>query len=1061
MPIRPPVSTLSRRDFAAFQGRRTQTYARRQQNRVHAQGIQQVARQGQNLIDEGFTRGLGRQEGFRIGDVPILGGLLTGAGTFLSGAMDALVRPSQAIAGAVLGGQGDPRAGGGRGGLGGMIGGAATGLFGSREEREDFNWATILENAGVEHTGVRNTIGFALSAIIDPLNAIPLFGPAQAATKAAWRGTSALLQRAPITGRLIDAFAPHVGKIPATVLRREMGDETANALIEEARKLRSLSAGAAVRGAAREAFHAIGDVPIADRRRALELMWQHHGTPWANASAMSRTSGQRRVIDYFRTRFDSEVGDIGQIASQILDVNTVEGVYGRRLFLNPETRRMMDRTTTALRRQDARTTKRLARERGVDIPSGFEQVDDPLLVAAYDIAETRLLAQRARILSDDALESFGFRKATDDMLPREGESLFRPNGDRVRTLFKEDEEGLLRGIKIKEETWVGPESATKALNSMVDPWHNMGLAQLVDSLHSLWKPTVTVPFPAFHVRNWISNTVLNAHAGLFNPAFYFRAARLQANQADEVVVQYSREAAERLGQTHFKMNTDDFIRRLEEREALNSGTVFFRTAIDTGENVFDKIRVRVFGQPASQELSGRAIAIEQVKHVMNDFAEPLARRNGIGGTPIPNPFRWGRTANEATDNNAKIAHVLWRLSQGETLDNAARLTREALPNYLEFASSATFRSVRTFVPFLSWLRFNAVKQMQLLVEQPFVAARIGQVASSLETADEKLRSDELSLPDWVMDRLNILMGKDEDGALRIIYGLGLPIEDLNFWFKSFHGDGKEPGFDGFTAAVGGQAQNMLNDMGPFPRILLEWATKHSLFTGEPIDDPDISNFYSRAWRWTEHVPGLRDWLELDKRVTRSGRELWTANPGKMYFLTSLVGRFGRTAERGIETIVERDGLMAVSLLSGVKVGRIFPRAPSAEPLSAQLATDPNLRLEYEEYNRIPVYPQFGNPEASRRADKALEDIHDRRRWLMSYLPDISRQQALDVALKDYAGGDDEGALFARQVLENGWRQTGGPDRQRYLDEHPLLRAAFNRLTPTTQRRLVARALEEQ
>ena len=915
------------------------------------------------------------------------------------------------------------------------------GLTGTRAQRQDYNWATVLENAGVSNEPLRNIAGFALTAAFDPLNLLAV-GPGARLARGAWQGLSRGAQATPILGRAIDAFAPHVGRVPLTVLRREVGDATANQLMDEARRWRNLESGGAVKSALRETADVFRAIPEAERIAAFRTMVEHHGTPWEHTLRLARTDHQRKVIHTFERLFDHDTGTVAAVKAGILDVAPVEGTYARVLYADPTDAAVYHRTVTQLRRQDATTTARLRRERGFeDTLADPTLVDDAALVAIYDIAETKLLAQRARLVSGEFLQSMGFRKRATDEVVSQGEMIFRPNGSRIRTLLTEKGDEIAK-LKLPEEEWIGPASIVRALDSLMDPITQNALLSIVDQINALWKPLVTSIFPAFHARNIYSNVVLNAHSGLLNPLWYAKAARLQKMGSGEVVVPL-RDGGD------FRLPLANFLDEVEQLEGINAGTRWFRTAQETGEGRLERLRAWVFGEEVPVKLQGRARAIEQVGRAFERYFDGLPQRNTV------NPFRWGHTLNEAGDNNAKLAHILWRISQGEPLDRAVALSREALPDYVEFATSPTFRAVRGLIPFASWLRFNAPRQLQLLIEQPYVLSQMSHAVTGVETLAESLDADEQMLPEWILERFNILLGREDDGALRVVYGLGLPIEDLNFWFSSFQGRGAEPGLEGAAAAAGGTIKNVLDDLGPVPKVMIELATERSLFTGERIDDPDLANYYRRAWRWTEHVPGLRDWLEIEPRTTSTGRELWVGNPLKLYMFSIMLGRAAREVDKGLEFVDERDGLVALSLLSGVKVSdRVFPRAPSDEPISAQLADDPALRTAYEAYTAIPVFPQFGDPVASRRADKALGDIADRQRWLQSMRPDLPDAYAWEVAAAEWGTQDAAGELLARQVRYNNWKRDRKA-RSAYLDTHPELRAAFDRLTPGTRQRLLA------
>ena len=246
----PLLNTASREELRPLQSSLVRRVASRGQRRYGLHALASRTAQHEETYNRARHQRLGRDDGFDISRLPVIGGIATGAGTFLGGALDLLGRPSQAIAGGVLGAQGDRRAGGGIGE------GILRGLTGTNIERQDFNWATILENQGVEHEGLRNVAGFILTAAVDPLN-LTAFGPGARAVRGISRGLGAGAQRTPGLRTVIDAFSPSIGRVPETQIRRELskygeeGKRAADYFVEQHRKLRVLQGGGAARQAIR------------------------------------------------------------------------------------------------------------------------------------------------------------------------------------------------------------------------------------------------------------------------------------------------------------------------------------------------------------------------------------------------------------------------------------------------------------------------------------------------------------------------------------------------------------------------------------------------------------------------------------------------------------------------------------------------------------------------------------------------------------------------------------------------------------------------------------------
>jgi hypothetical protein len=1073
-------------EYRAFTQRLFAARAGRGLNALNAQAFQQRADTSLNSLNQRADAHVGVPSpqfeppgGFDIGRIPVLGGALTGAGSFLSGALDLLGRPSQALAGSIIAGQE------GRNPLQGVL----TGIIGTESERRDLNFATVLENMGWEHEASRNVVGMALTMVTDPLNLIPLLG----GTKFLRRGfeaASLIAQRTPVIGTVIDAFSPHIGHMSHAQLRRELGKETADILIREERTWRAMRRGAAERSGVRDAVDAIGDVPLAERQRAMRLMVQHHGTPWEDALQAANNQGERTVINFFKSRFDSEIGDIALMADDLLDIRPVIGTYAHVLYFDKQSGRAFDNLVTQI--THGKTGKKFERKRTPEeIISDPEFVDDALVVAAFDIGHVQLQAARSRLISPTILRGMGFRKlgkkkgevdvadidldeatilaAKGSTKKRVGvddydldtEDLFRPNGPRSRFMTTSEVNTLGKKVtktfKLDEEVWVGPKAAVKALNTMEQPFQMAGILSMVDTVGAMWKPSVTIIWPAFHVRNFISNIFLGAQAGMYNPIWYKRAIEVQ-NGAGMSVKLSEKGIARRFGKERpmpgggdLKLTNVELLEAFEQGGLINVGTRSIRTSEELPSNWFGRATAKVLGQRAPREVTEKMRQLEGVQLALDDYGRSLVARNSVAGSPFPNILRWGRTFSEGTDNNAKIGMAMWRLASGDTMQEAIDFTIKALPAYAEYGTSATFRRGRAIIPFLSWTRFNVPRQIEMLVTRPEIASKFG-LLQPATTVSAMLDAEKAMLPDWLLERHNVLLGKNDDGTVQVLYGLGLPIEDLNKLFASFKGRGEEPGLGAAALGVGGTVENWLGDVAPYLRFWFENAFDKSAFTGERIKDPAISNYYRRAWNFTSEIPGLRDFLEIQPRKLRDGRTFYVADPFKMYLLGTFFGRFASTGDRIGDAFETRDALIALNVGSGIKVGRIFPKQPDEVPFGARLAQDPQLSALYDEYKQIPVFVGFSAAQ-SNRIIRVQYSARKHRRSVKVRFPNITDTNVLwDIAYRavEHASGDAEAVAWARMIRIGGIDSPGFAARQRFLQTQPRgfdLSTAINEVNP--------------
>ena len=189
---RPLGSSIPRAQYLPFQADRFSARASAQTREIAAQLFERDA------LAQIERQQAGEPQGFELRhDTPVLGGLLTNPAVHT--VMDLLSRPSTAVSGAALGAQGDRRAGGD------FWEGMRRGFTGSLEERADFNFASVLENAGWGHEGIRNVVGFALDATLTPENLLlfgvvnrPLTTALRAGGRAARAGAGASVGRVPL-----------------------------------------------------------------------------------------------------------------------------------------------------------------------------------------------------------------------------------------------------------------------------------------------------------------------------------------------------------------------------------------------------------------------------------------------------------------------------------------------------------------------------------------------------------------------------------------------------------------------------------------------------------------------------------------------------------------------------------------------------------------------------------------------------------------------------------------------------------------------------------------------
>jgi hypothetical protein len=183
----------------------------------------------------------------------------------------------------------------------------------------------------------------------------------------------------------------------------------------------------------------------------------------------------------------------------------------------------------------------------------------------------------------------------------------------------------------------------------------------------------------------------------------------------------------------------------------------------------------------------------------------------------------------------------------------------------------------------------------------------------------------------------------------------------------------------------------------------------------------------------------------------------------MYLFSSLVMRAGNETEKVRRIFDEpRDrGMSITNFLTGVKSGDFFDPAPSRVPLAQALRDNPFLRAKYAEYEAIPLYPQFGNPELSQTAVQALSGINAYRAFLRRAFPDANEADLFENAAQKYGENDPYGEVLARIVHQRSWKATGRKNRSAFLSlpQNLDLAAAVNQLDIVTAEQLVGSFLD--
>lgn len=392
----------------------------------------------------------------------------------------------------------------------------------------------------------------------------------------------------------------------------------------------------------------------------------------------------------------------------------------------------------------------------------------PLFVDAPEVLDALRGYRGARAMAsaklfDDVAEKFGVkvpqtvgktgakREALDAVAQRfgleEGASYAQ-----VRKALKTDPKNYRQlSAKGLENTWV-PGEVADVVDKYFDVVRNPNMLQKglehVLNVQNGWKAWTLAVFPEYHTRNAVGNVWNNFLAGIKNPAWYSKAAELQSIVRKGNIEPSLVKRLTAAGGSGVK-STDDVIR-------VGDATYRVQDLLDEMAE-HGVLRGGIFG--AEIDTAGREII-----SATQGGARAVLR--GSAG-----PVKYGFKIGQEIEDNARIAHYMWKRSKGASVEDAAASVKKFLFNYDELDPFT--EAARTVMPFLTWSRFNIPLQLEHLVVSPHKAAAINKMRVMIENMDPvsfgpvgeavgipgvgggRDRPDERFVADWVRENMGI------------------------------------------------------------------------------------------------------------------------------------------------------------------------------------------------------------------------------------------------------------------------------------------------------------------
>lgn len=338
----------------------------------------------------------------------------------------------------------------------------------------------------------------------------------------------------------------------------------------------------------------------------------------------------------------------------------------------------------------------------------------------------------------------------------------------------------------------------------------------------LWSAWTLAIFPAYHFRNFVSN-LWNLYLGSRNPGTFLRSIG-DAHEAWRSI-RKGTEFSITDSVTGKKYTAHEIWDGAAELALWNSGNVYpsdpsdyvrrFKEMKRWGSDDPRKYLLKTWKDYSTQKWLG-PMPLPPTE------AEELKLGWLAGARKVPGFLNIGRSSwyTEAGFNLAsraddwiKMAHVISRLKDGETLQQAVLSAKKYLGDF--HALSKTERQIlKPLMPFYAWSRFNIPFQLESLVRHPDKFARL---QSALQSWEGEHPQEEKYLTDWMLDNfpLHIRFNKKTNQHEYFMLRNWLPAVDI---YEVFH-----------------PIEFAMMSLTPFARVPLEQIFNWNFFTRSQVD----------------------------------------------------------------------------------------------------------------------------------------------------------------------------------------------------------------------------------
>ena len=201
----------------------------------------------------------------------------------------------------------------------------------------------------------------------------------------------------------------------------------------------------------------------------------------------------------------------------------------------------------------------------------------------------------------------------------------------------------------------------RAISVLTERHESEGILKLYDDLTAVWKASVTMVWPAFHSRNFMSNIYLNWIGGVKDPRVYMLASEAQYAFAKGGKMMEKALFTD----THGKKWAVNEVLELAHKNGLISREYLYQEAVDRSADSITR-HAAMFGHGALGML-GKVVNL-------------------------------GKKAGRLVEHNARLGHLIDKLAKGESVVDAVRSVKKHLFDY-DRLTPFERKVMRRIVPF--------------------------------------------------------------------------------------------------------------------------------------------------------------------------------------------------------------------------------------------------------------------------------------------------------------------------------------------------------------------------